>query len=65
MSQIVIRESTDFSQTSSDEELSEIKYFSRFNKFVKMMFRSGTPLDHRLINLYQTRKAIQNGSNGQ
>ena len=30
MSQIVVRESTDFDKTSSDEELKEIKYFSNF-----------------------------------
>ena len=62
MSQIVLRESTDLDQTSSDEELREIQYFKNFDKQVKIMLRSGTPIDKRFINFYQTRKARQNDS---
>ena len=62
MSQIVLHESTEMDQTSSDEELREIQYFKNFEKQVKIMLRSGTPIDKRLINVYQTRKAIQNDS---
>ena len=62
MSQIVIRESTDFDQTSSDEELREMNYFKNFKRFAKKMLQNGTPLDHRLINHYQIRKASQNGN---
>ena len=56
MSQIVLRESTDFDQTSSDEELKDAKYFNSFDKLVKTMLRSGSPVDNRFINFYQTRK---------
>ena len=55
MSQIVLRESTDFDQTSSDEELKDAKYFNSFDKLVKSMLRSGSPVDNRFINFYQTR----------
>ena len=59
MSQIVLRESTDFDHTSSDDELKDAKYFNNFDKLVKSMLRSGSPVDRRFINFYQTRKADQ------
>ena len=62
MSQIVLHESTEWDQTSSDEELREIQYFKNFEKQVKMMLRRRTPIDKRLINFYHTRKAKQNDS---
>ena len=56
MSQIVLRESTDIDETSSDEELKDAKYFNNFDKLIKTMLRSGSPVDKRFINFYQTRK---------
>ena len=59
MSQIVLHESTEFDQTSSDDELKDAKYFNNFDKLVKTMIRNGTPVDKRFINFYQNRKASQ------
>lgn len=58
MSQIVVRESSDFDATSSDDELSHLRQ-NDFNKFIYQMVKSCDRTDQRLVNLYKVRKAHQ------
>lgn len=55
MSQIIIRESSDFNETSSDNELAEQKMFKDLDKHAKKMLMSKSPSDQRFINIYRVR----------
>jgi hypothetical protein len=59
MSQMVIRESSNLDETSSDSELSD---WQRDNMdYAKNMTMSVDKVDERLINIYRIRKAHQMG----
>ena len=55
MSQMVIRESSNLEETSTDNELSD---WQRDNmEYVKKMTESNNKVDLKLLNLYRIRKA--------
>lgn len=59
MSQMVIRESSNLEETSSDNDLSD---WQRDNMdYVKKMTDSNNKVDKKLLNLYRIRKAHQLG----
>ena len=59
MSQMVIRESSNLEETSSDNELSD---WQRDNMaYAKRMAQSSNTVDQRLLNFYRIRKAHQKG----
>ena len=60
MSQIVIRESSDFDETSEDDELESRQYEKDMNLFVQKMVRSKDVVDQRFVNMYRVRKAHEN-----
>jgi hypothetical protein len=53
MSQLVIRESDNFDETSSDDELSDWQRDDMI--YVKRMMQSSNKVDARLLNLYKVR----------
>lgn len=55
MSQMVIRESSNLDQTSSDDELSDWQRDDLI--YVKRMMRSSNKVDERLLKLYKVRMA--------
>ena len=55
MSQIIIRESSDLIETSSDNELAEQKMNKNLEKHAKTMLISKSPSDQRFINIYRVR----------
>ena len=58
MSQLIIRESTDFDESSADSELSD---WQKDNMdYVRRMASSRDLVDKRLTNIYMIRKAHQN-----
>ena len=59
LSQLIIRESSNLEETSSDQELSD---WQRDNMtYAERMTKSDNKVDNRLINLYRIRKAHQTG----
>ena len=56
MSQLVIRESSNLEETSSDDELSDLQGKDTMD-YAKNMTLSDNKIDERLINLYRIRKA--------
>ena len=59
MSQLVIRESSNLEETSSDQELSEP--LNQDENYTAKMIKSQDKVDKRLVNLYKLRKAEQHG----
>ena len=59
MSQMVIRESSNLDETSSDAELSDWQKDNM--QYVKKMAQSSSKVDNKLINLYRIRKAHSMG----
>ena len=57
MSQMVIRESSNFEETSSDDELSDWGGDNMMYAYSMLMSRN--KVDNRLIDLYRIRKASQ------
>ena len=57
MSQLVIRESSNFEETSGDEELSDWQRDDMV--YAKRMKQSSNRIDQRLINIYKIRRAQQ------
>jgi len=55
MSQLVIRDSSNLEETSSDEELSD--WQNDDMAYVKRMMESKNPSDQRLLKLYQVKQA--------
>ena len=60
MSQVVVRESSDFESTSSDEELDHKKERNNFIISAKRLIRSSDKTDKRFINIFKVGKANQN-----
>ena len=60
MSRVVARESSDFTNTSSDEELDEEKERNNFRISAKRLIRSADKTDKRFINIFRVGKAYQN-----
>jgi len=59
MSQLVIRESSNLEETSSDQELSDP--LNQDETYTAKMIKSEDKVDKRLVNLYKVRKAEQHG----
>ena len=60
MSRVVARESSDFTNTSSDEELDLKKERNNFIISAKRLIRSSDKTDKRFINIFKVGKAYQN-----
>ena len=60
MSQLVIRESSNFEETSSDQELLS-DLLNQDENYTAKMIKSVDKVDKRLVNLYRVRKAEQHG----
>ena len=60
MSQMLIRESSNFEETSEDEELSD--WGMDDQKYAEKLAKSEEKVDQRLIDLYMIRRAHQIGS---
>ena len=59
MSQLMIRESSNLEETSSDAELSD--FHKDDMQYIKRMYESSNKVDKRFIDLYKIRKAHQLG----
>ena len=57
MSQIIIRESTDFKDTSSDNELNQMILRDDMDRHARKMVWSKADSDKRLLNIYRVREA--------
>ena len=57
MSQIIIRESTDLKDTSSDDELTQMYLRDDMDKHARKMVWSKADSDKRLLNIYRVREA--------
>ena len=60
MSRVVARESSDFTNSSSDEELDQKKERKSFIISAKRLIRSSDKTDRRFINIFKVEKAYQN-----
>ena len=63
MSRLIVNESTDFDETSDDDEL-EMKqsYVKDLNFFTEKLVKSKEKTDQRFINLYRIRRAYSRGT---
>lgn len=61
MSQMVVRESSNFEWTSSDENLSDRNRNKKINDHAKRMTTSTNAVDKRLLNIFLMGKAHQEG----
>ena len=59
MSQLILRESSNLDETSSDDELSDWQRDDM--SYVKRMMQSSNKTDQRLIKLYKVQRANKNG----
>jgi len=59
MSQLILRESSNMDETSSDDELSDWQRDDMI--YVKRMMQSSNKTDQRLIKLYKVQKANKDG----
>ena len=57
MSHIVVHESSDFDETSSDDELQQDIRYNDLYLAGRQMLASGTEIDERFISMYLVRKA--------
>ena len=55
-----MHESSDFDETSSDDELQEDMRFDDLHIAAKKMLASGKEIDERFIDMYRVRKAKEN-----
>ena len=61
MSQLVIRESTDNSETSNDSDLEASDWEKEHSEYFLKTAYSKDTIDRRLISVYMMRKAHQQG----
>jgi hypothetical protein len=60
MSRMILRESSDFEKTTSDEELDEKKERKDFLPSTKRLIRSSKMTDQRFMNIFKVRQARLN-----
>ena len=58
MSRMIVRESTDFEETSSDEELGESKERKDFLLSSNRLMKSSNKTDQRFMNIFKIRKGL-------
>ena len=61
MSQLVVRESSNFEWTSSDAELSDVNRDTKINDHAVKMTKSTDSVDKRLLNIFLMKQAHQEG----
>ena len=61
MSQMVVRESSNFEWTSSDEDLSDMNLDSKIFEHARKMATSSNEVDKRLLNIFVMKQAHQEG----